>query len=224
MLPSASTLRRTRSRPISSFPPHPSLSRITRNNKSVFFVPIEAPVEPVEHPLANGGEVFWIDSHTVGQVVTEGEGKDKVKAIYAISINFQADSLHILSPTLIGKFPTDSATNFRFSGRSEFLVFSDYVFPDGNLKTAKEQDEAWENRGDTAYVFDETFDRHVRPIAPHNLNQTYVLRKIVGYLGWAEEELDLLCEAHTRPRSQVDSWKRLCQSPKWYWPRKSLSS
>lgn len=40
------------------------------------------------------------------------------------------------------------------------LVFSDYVYPDGNLTSVKENDEAWENRGTSAMVYDTTFVRH----------------------------------------------------------------
>lgn len=64
------------------------------------------------------------------------------------------------SPQHIGKFPTDSATNFRYSAKAGTLVFSDYVHSDGELKKVKENDEAWENRGHTAFVYDETFERH----------------------------------------------------------------
>lgn len=64
------------------------------------------------------------------------------------------------SPVLIGKFPTDTPTNFKYNAASGVLVFSDLVFPDGDLHTVKKQDEAWENRGDTAFVYDETFERH----------------------------------------------------------------
>ncbi len=39
-------------------------------------------------------------------------------------------------------------------------MFSDNVHPDGNLSTVREQDEAWENRGTTALVYDATYERH----------------------------------------------------------------
>lgn len=63
-------------------------------------------------------------------------------------------------PTLIGSFPTTTATNFRFSPVSGYLVFSDYVYEDGNLTSVVEQDKAWESRGDSALVYDSTFVRH----------------------------------------------------------------
>ncbi|EKM51879.1 uncharacterized protein PHACADRAFT_262274 [Phanerochaete carnosa HHB-10118-sp] len=137
-----------------------------KNHKSIFIAPIESSAQPLEVPLANGGDAFWLDTRTIAHAVDEGEGKDKVKALYGLSVKFETESggATVLStpesPVLIGKFPTASASNFRFSGKSNFLVFSDNVFPDGDLRTVKKQDEEWENRGDTAFVYDETFERH----------------------------------------------------------------
>ena len=137
-----------------------------RNHKSIFIAPIESSVQPLEVPLANGGEAFWLDTRTIAHAVEEGEGKDKAKALYAWSVKFETEGSGpaVLStpesPVFIGKFPTTSATNFKFNGKSDYLVFSDYVFPDGDLTTVKKQDNEWENRGDTAFVYDETFERH----------------------------------------------------------------
>lgn len=39
-------------------------------------------------------------------------------------------------------------------------MFSDYAYADGNLTAVKEHDEAWENRGTSAMVYDHTFERH----------------------------------------------------------------
>ncbi|EJF57217.1 hypothetical protein DICSQDRAFT_174168 [Dichomitus squalens LYAD-421 SS1] len=93
--------------------------------------------------------------------VAEGSDKDKAINLYAISV--QVKTLAGLSlpdsPQHIDKFPT----NFHYSAKAGVLVFSGYVHNDGDLKKAKENDEAWENRenrGDTAFVYDETFERH----------------------------------------------------------------
>ena len=82
-------------------------------------------------------------------------------ALYAISVKVETPG-GILpdSPVLIGKFPTDSASNFRYAAAPGVLVFSDLVHADGDLKKAKAHDEAWENRGDSAFVYDDTFERH----------------------------------------------------------------
>ena len=60
----------------------------------------------------------------------------------------------------LGKFPTDSVTNFRYAAKPGVLVFSEFVHADGDLKKVKENDDAWENRGHTAFVYDDTFERH----------------------------------------------------------------
>ena len=62
-------------------------------------------------------------------------------------------------PILIGSFPTSSATNFKYVPGAKQLVFSDNVFADGNLTTVKEQDDAWQNRGTSALVYDSTYER-----------------------------------------------------------------
>lgn len=93
--------------------------------------------------------------------------------LYAIDLKFETNSAGAFSaepPTLIGSFPTTTATNFQYSTKISTLVFSDYVcmfiylyralskntqvYADGNLSSVKEQDEAWEARGNTAMVFD----------------------------------------------------------------------
>lgn len=157
------------------FPRHWHLNLLGRNRKSIVLAPIESTAKPFEIPLEKGGEAFWLDSRTVGHAVDEGEGKDKVKALYAISVRADAGVPSIQassdSPVLIGKFPTSTASNFRFTGRSGYLIFSDEVYEDGDITKVKENDEAWENRGDTAYVYDETYSRHVcfRSIFPWNV-------------------------------------------------------
>ena len=40
------------------------------------------------------------------------------------------------------------------------LVFSAYVYDDGDLNTVNEQDKKWEERGNSALVFDATYVRH----------------------------------------------------------------
>lgn len=111
--------------------------------------------------LAKGGEAFWLDNRTVAHVV-EGDGNLE---IYALNVKFEnqggADVLSTPDlPVLIGTLPTKSATNFRYNIISGHLIFSDNVYADGNLTTVKEQDEAWESRGNTAFVYDKTYVRH----------------------------------------------------------------
>ncbi|KAJ7644021.1 Alpha/Beta hydrolase protein [Roridomyces roridus] len=134
-----------------------------KNNKSLFLATLESTAKPVEIPvrlpLPKGGEAFWLDDRTLAHAVENDGNLD----LYALDIKFETtpNSLSVAEPpTLIGSFPTTTATNFQYSPASGILVFSDNVHADGNLSAVKEHDEAWENRGTTALVYDQTYERH----------------------------------------------------------------
>jgi len=61
---------------------------------------------------------------------------------------------------LLGNFPTASPNSFRYAARAGFLVFSDNVYEDGDLASVPENDKKWQSRGDTAFVYDDTYERH----------------------------------------------------------------
>ncbi|KAJ7695681.1 Alpha/Beta hydrolase protein [Mycena rosella] len=123
-----------------------------KNNKYISIAPLEAATEPIEIALANGGEAFWLDRRTIGHAVKGDSNLD----LYALNINFGGNFTGVSSdpPTLIGSFPTTTASKFQYSS-SGSLVFVDLVYADGNLSATKEQDEAWNNRGTTALVYDD---------------------------------------------------------------------
>lgn len=131
-----------------------------RDKKSLFVIPIEPTVQPLDIPLVDGGEVFWLDSRTIA-LVSKNKKSDTLD-LYALSVQFETQTslTTTTNPTFIGSFPTATVTNFRYSLSIGTLVFSYYVWPDGDLMSVKEQDEAWENRGNTALVYDETYARH----------------------------------------------------------------
>lgn len=113
--------------------------------------------------LEKGGEAFWIQSRTIAHVVEGEVGLE----IYALDVALETSSrgdTDVLTatntPVLIAKLPNKSATNFRYSIESRVLVFSDYVYSDGNLTSVAEQDDAYESRGNSAYVYDATYERH----------------------------------------------------------------
>lgn len=115
-----------------------------------------------DNQLEKGGEAFWIKTKTIAHVV-ESNGHLE---IYVLDINFETESegkAGVLEtpepPKLIAKLPNKSAGNFRYSV-SGHLVFSDYVYADGNLTSVGKRDEAQEHRGNSAYVYDTTFVRH----------------------------------------------------------------
>ncbi|KAL5512736.1 hypothetical protein ACEPAG_3002 [Sanghuangporus baumii] len=140
-----------------------------KNNKSIWLAPLESTISPLEIPLANGGDAFWLDDRTIGHVVASSNssseaGKNQASGheLYAISVKFTAESLNAPeSPVLIGTFPAGaSPANFKYIPAAERLVFSAYVYADGKLETVQEQNEAYESRGNSALVYDETFERH----------------------------------------------------------------
>lgn len=135
-----------------------NLRHPARNHKSIFITSLESKAQPLSIPLANGGEAFWLDDRTVGHAVTNEESK-KLE-LYALHVNYETE-LAPGPPVLIANFPTSTATNFKYASESGRLVFSDSVYPDGNLTTVKEQDEAWENRGTSALVYDSGYERYV---------------------------------------------------------------
>jgi hypothetical protein len=122
-------------------------------------------VEPLEIQLTKGGQAFWLAPRVIAHVVSNEQ--TKVQDIYAISVQFETESSSDKAkiatpdpPVLIGSFPTSTSDNFRYIPESGVLVFSDSVYDDGELKAVKEGDELWEGRGNTAFVYDETYARH----------------------------------------------------------------
>jgi dipeptidyl aminopeptidase/acylaminoacyl peptidase len=104
-------------------------------------------------PLPDGGDVFWLDSRTIAHIVT----KDNTQSLYTIPISTSPLSSDLSSH--VGSFPVTTASAFRYSPSAQRLVFSAYVYPDGLVETVKEQDTAYENRGNSGLVYDETFER-----------------------------------------------------------------
>lgn len=164
-----------------------SLECVHRNSKSIHVAAVESTILPLEIPLTSGGEAFWLDDRTLAHAVAEGSDKDKVISLYAISLKVETSIATLPdSPILIGKFPTETATNFRYSAKAGILVFSDLVHEDGDLKKVKENDEAWENRGDNAFVYDDTFARHWDTWVGPKRSSLFSVKLGKGFLGkWA---------------------------------------
>ena len=98
------------------------------------------------------------------QVVKSQDGSD----LYAYDLNldmllfglpFEGENGY-KSRSKIGSIPSATASNFRFNPATGILVFSAYVYPDGDLKTVSDQDREWEERGNSALVYDKTYVRH----------------------------------------------------------------
>ncbi|KAJ6508622.1 Alpha/Beta hydrolase protein [Mycena sanguinolenta] len=110
------------------------------NNKSIFIASLEENTKSLEIALPDGGEAFWLDRRNIGHAVDSGKG---VLDLYALNINLDFNlttPLSTAAPVLIGSFPTKTATKFQYSNGT--LVFVDYVYADGDLTSAKEQDDS----------------------------------------------------------------------------------
>ncbi|KAF9267335.1 hypothetical protein L218DRAFT_1074102 [Marasmius fiardii PR-910] len=144
--------------------PHSKFSFEDKQNKKVIYIAsVDSTVKPYEVPLTKSGEAFWLTQSTLAHVI---EGESKTLELYTINVVYHAPALDKTGalttepPKLIGTFPTNSATNFRYSARARRLVFSDYVYSDGKLEKVQEHDKAFEERGNTAMVYDHTYERH----------------------------------------------------------------
>ena len=130
---------------------------------------IDVVAEPLEIPLTADGEAFWLDSRTIAYA-SQANNQGTTKSLYSLSFQVNANSGTIRtsqeSSTWVGDFPTSSATNFRYTSRSDYLVFSDEVYEDGDITKLMENDEAWDERPHSAYVFDTTYARHVSLFSP----------------------------------------------------------
>jgi dipeptidyl aminopeptidase/acylaminoacyl peptidase len=135
-----------------------------KSAKSVYIVSLGSHgTDPIHVPLKKGGEYFWLASRTFAHVVTE----DNEAQIFAYNINLDSvktdsdqDKMPFTPPALVGTIPSASAANFRYNVETGNLVFSAYVYPDGNLTAVKEKDKEWGERGNSAYVYDTTYVRH----------------------------------------------------------------
>ena len=134
-----------------------------RNYKSISIASLESAAQPVAVPLTHGGETFWLDERTIGLVVSGSiDGDSKVASLFAISVRFTGGSPDAAAdpPLLLGQFPTASPSNFRYAAKAGLLIFSDNVYEDGELTRVLENDRLWDERGNTALVYDNTYERH----------------------------------------------------------------
>ncbi|KIJ54989.1 hypothetical protein M422DRAFT_24847 [Sphaerobolus stellatus SS14] len=131
-----------------------------KTDKKLQVFPIQPNAASAKFLDLKDGEAFWLDARTLAHVVSADEGKSQ--EVYAVSVQDDASQgvKFASEPALIGKFPATGLTNFKYSVEASTLVFSAYVWPDTNLNTVKEQDEAYENRGTTALVYDNAYVRH----------------------------------------------------------------
>ncbi|GJJ15786.1 hypothetical protein Clacol_010064 [Clathrus columnatus] len=130
-----------------------------KNDKKILIFPIQPNPASAQFASIATGDAFWLDSDTIGHVVVNEE--NKVQELHAVSIARESTRLvSISSSALIASFPVSDLGNFIYSSQAESLVFSTAAWPDKNIHTIKEQDEAYEKRGHSARVYDQLFVRH----------------------------------------------------------------
>ncbi|VDC00715.1 unnamed protein product [Peniophora sp. CBMAI 1063] len=134
----------------------------TKKNEKTLVVTSLASKAQAKYPLEKGGELFWLDGQTLGHVYSTA---DHESSLYALSLKVETESALSFDatpdpPTLIGTFPSSTSGNFIYNPSSRTLVFSDKVYADGNLTAIAEGDKAWDERGNSAFVYDEGFERH----------------------------------------------------------------
>ncbi|CAE6412251.1 unnamed protein product [Rhizoctonia solani] len=167
-------------------------------NRTIYIIPLQSNVNPIELPLFDGGEAFWIDDRTVGHV----RSGSKAQELYAVSVEYTTETTVVTpkSPVHVGAFPHAQLSNFKYS-KSGALVFSAYVYDDRNLSSVREQDEKWRNRGNTALVYDENFVRHWDEYRgpKHQALFSVDLKKKDGAWSLGEEVFALQLPEHSTP-------------------------
>ena len=87
-------------------------------------------------------------------------GEDnKKQQLFVIPVTLTGNSISVGESILVGSFPVTTAADFRYAHSAGILVFAAYVHADGDLKAVKDNDEKYENRGNSALVYDSTFER-----------------------------------------------------------------
>ncbi|KAG8944016.1 hypothetical protein FRC04_002405, partial [Tulasnella sp. 424] len=152
-----------------------------KTNKTIYISPLDSTVNPIEFPLVNGGKAFWLDSRTLAHVVNEN--------IFAVTLDYNATAFAAGSssfvrvpraPYLMGSFPIGSGpTNFKFTGSKKV-----HASPNQKDDLQHILDEKWENRGNSALVYDELFVRHWDEYATDKKTRLFSVE-----LNWKDDSL-----------------------------------
>ncbi|KAG8679480.1 hypothetical protein FRC08_016957, partial [Ceratobasidium sp. 394] len=105
-----------------------------KTNKTIYILPLQSRVSPVELPLFKGGNAFWLDDRTVAHV-RPGSDPKSAQELYAVSVEYTTETtVTPESPVHVGTLPNAPLSNFKYS-KSGALVFSAYVYDDFNLSS-----------------------------------------------------------------------------------------
>ncbi|KAG8785786.1 hypothetical protein FRC12_017181 [Ceratobasidium sp. 428] len=172
-----------------------------KSNNTIYILPLQSRVNPVELPLFKGGDAFWLDDRTVAHV-RSGSDPKSAQELYAVSVEYTTETTTVTpkSPVHVGTLPNVPLSNFKFS-KSGALVFSAYVYDDFNLSSVREQDEKWENRGNSALVYDANYVRHWDEYRSpkHQALFSVDLAKVEGKWVLGGEVFSLQLDGHSTP-------------------------
>ncbi|QRV92327.1 Prolyl oligopeptidase family [Ceratobasidium sp. AG-Ba] len=172
-----------------------------KTNKTTYILPLQSTVKPIELPLFKSGNAFWLDDRTVAHVRPGADSKS-AQELYAVSVEYTTETTTVTptSPLHIGTLPNVPLSNFKYS-KSGALVFSAYVYEDFNLSSVREQDEKWENRGNTALVYDSNYVRHWDEYTGPKRQALFSvdLAKVDGKWKLGSEVFSLQLEGHSTP-------------------------
>ncbi|WVR06822.1 hypothetical protein IAU60_003858 [Kwoniella sp. DSM 27419] len=126
-----------------------------RIHRAVYLVALnntkQAPLALLNTSSAHASQFLWLDSSTLAYL--------NGTTLCSLSIS---STQHELKPEKLLSFPSGvNPTGLQFNHKSGVLAFSGQVWAaDGDLDHVGGLDAKWENRGDTALVYDELYVRH----------------------------------------------------------------
>ena len=102
-------------------------------------MPLQEDVYPPKDfnvPYIEKGYAIWLDSRTIGHIITGGDNKQK---LYAVTVLVQGLPIPgprrvVLRSVLVGSFPVDGLANFKYSLEGKTLVFSTNAWPEMDCK------------------------------------------------------------------------------------------
>ncbi|KAG9116042.1 hypothetical protein FRC07_007495, partial [Ceratobasidium sp. 392] len=172
-----------------------------KTNKTIYILPLQSRVKPVELPLFKGGDAFWLDDRTVAHIRSGSDSKS-AQELYVVSVEYTTEMTTATPepPVHVGTLPDVPLSNFKYS-KSGALVFSAYVYDDFNLSSVREQDEKWENRGNSALVYDSNYVRHWDEYRgpKHQALFSVDLAKVDGKWALGSEVFSLQLQGHSTP-------------------------
>ncbi|KAI0039869.1 alpha/beta-hydrolase [Auriscalpium vulgare] len=130
-------------------------------NHTLVIESLTIPTEQIVIPLPRSAEALWLDDRSVGYVLSDPPGDPAT--LFVVVLVWKAPRYLALPPVRVGTFPNATPANFQYTTADTthgVLVFTDHVYPDGNLSTVWQQDEAWAARRTSVRVYEDAYERY----------------------------------------------------------------